>query len=65
MDCPPDDSLPSPYSSMLMFGCILVYLKYYTPYLMPLMVYPKVLFEVDIHLYIQFLASGPMIQLCC
>ena len=35
---------------MLKFGCILVYLKYYTLNLMPLMVYPKVLFGVDIHI---------------
>ena len=43
---------------MLKFGCILVYLKYWILNLMPLKVYPKVLFRVDIHLYIQYLASG-------
>ena len=30
-------------AQMLMFGCILVYLKYWTLNLMPLMVYPEVL----------------------
>ena len=35
-----------------------VYLKYWTLSLMPLKVYPKVLVEVDIHCYIQCLASG-------
>ena len=40
------------------FGGILVYLKYYTLNLMPLMVHPKVRRGVDIHPYIQYLASG-------
>ena len=39
-------------TSMLKCGCILVYRKYWTLNLMPLMVYPKVLFGVDIHRYI-------------
>ena len=43
---------------MLKFGCILVYLEYGTLNLMLLMVYPKVLFWVDIHHYVQCLASG-------
>ena len=43
---------------MLKFGWILVYFKYWTLNLVPLMVYPKVLVGVDIHLYIQCLASG-------
>ena len=45
-------------SSMPKFACILVYLTYYTLNRMPLMVYPKVLFGVDIHRHIQCLASG-------
>ena len=36
----------------------MVYLDYYTLNLMPLLVYRKVLFGVDIHRYIQCLASG-------
>ena len=44
---------------MLEIGCISVYLKYYTlSHLVPLMVYPKVLFGVDIYRYIQCSASG-------
>ena len=43
---------------MLNTRCILVYLKYCTLNLMHLMVYRKVLFGVDIHRYIQCLASG-------
>ena len=42
---------------MLKFGCILVYLQYHTLNLMPLVVYPKVLFGVNIHCYIQGLGS--------
>ena len=47
----------------LKIGCVLVYpkfytLKFYTLNLMPLMVYPKVLFGVDFHRYVQCLASG-------
>ena len=40
-------------ASMLKFGCILVSLMYYTLHHMPLMVYPKVQFGVNIHRYIQ------------
>ena len=43
---------------MLKFGWILVYLKYWTLNLMPLKVYPKILFGVNIHRYIQSLAFG-------
>ena len=43
---------------MLKFECILVYHKYWTLNLLPLMVYPKVLLGVDIQLHIQCLASG-------
>ena len=51
---------------MLEFECILVYLKYWTLILMPLMVYPKVLCGVDIHRYIQCLAAGVNAkQDCC
>ena len=45
-------------ASMPKIGCILVYLEYYTLNLMPLMVYPEVLFGVDIRRYIQCLAPG-------
>ena len=47
------------------FGWILGYLKYWTLNLMPLTVYPEVLFGVDIHLYIQCLASGVELQTTC
>ena len=50
---------------MLNIGCIFLYLKYYTLNLMPLMVYPKVLSRVDIHRYIQCLASGVTRQPAC
>ena len=50
-------------TSILYFGCILVYLKYWTLNLVPLMVYPKVLSGVDIHHYIQYLPSGTFEQL--
>ena len=47
---------------MLSFGCNVVYLKYYFLNLMSPMVYPKVLFGVDIHRYIQCLGSGHQIS---
>ena len=43
---------------MLQFGCNLVYLKYWTLNLMPLMVYLKILVRIDIHRHNQCLASG-------
>ena len=43
---------------MLKIGCILVFLKYWTLNLIPLMVYPKVIKRVDIYRYIPCLASG-------
>ena len=48
---------------MLKIGCTLVYsylftFKYGTLNLMPQMIYPEVLFMVDIHCYIQCLAFG-------
>ena len=44
---------------MLNMGCILVYLKYYTLNLMPLMVYPRVKKRVDMYCYIPCLGCGP------
>ena len=46
------DTLASQVTSMLKFGCILVYLKVLHPKL-------KVLFGVDIHRCIQYLAPWP------
>ena len=54
--------------STLKFRWILVYLMYWTLNLMPLMVYPRILFGVNIHRYIQYLAywrntASPLMQL--
>ena len=50
---------------MRKFGCMLVYLKYWTLSLTPLMVYPEVLFGVGIHRYIQKFSIGELASLFC
>ena len=42
---------------MLKFGCILVYLKYWTLNFMPLMVYPKILFHPIFSIKVKVSAS--------